>query len=146
MISIGFDYGDRRTGVAVSDASGFLAGGVTTITASSMTKTAEEALRLIGKLRAEIAVVGLPLNMDGSEGKRAETARAFGAMLASLSEGTIPVVFCDERLSTVEAHGILSEVDVRRKKRKKVVDTLAAELILQSYLDEERKKKASSSL
>ncbi|MBQ4296679.1 MAG: Holliday junction resolvase RuvX, partial [Clostridia bacterium] len=85
MISIGFDYGDRRTGVAVSDASGFLAGGVTTITASSMTKTAEEALRLIGKLRAEIAVVGLPLNMDGSEGKRAETARAFGAMLASLS-------------------------------------------------------------
>ncbi len=146
MISIGFDYGDRRTGVAVSDASGFLAGGVTTITASSMTKTAEEALRLIGKLRAEIAVVGLPLNMDGSEGKRAETARAFGAMLASLSEGTIPVVFCDERLSTVEAHGILSEVDVRRKKRKKVVDTLAAELILQSYLDEERKKKANSSL
>ena len=146
MISIGFDYGDRRTGVAVSDASGFLAGGVTTITASSMTKTAEEALRLIGKLRAEIAVVGLPLNMDGSEGKRAETARAFGAMLASLSEGTIPVVFCDERLSTVEAHGILSEVDVRRKKRKKVVDTLAAELILQSYLDEERKKKAISSL
>ncbi|MBQ4298498.1 MAG: Holliday junction resolvase RuvX, partial [Clostridia bacterium] len=108
--------------------------------------TAEEALRLIGKLRAEIAVVGLPLNMDGSEGKRAETARAFGAMLASLSEGTIPVVFCDERLSTVEAHGILSEVDVRRKKRKKVVDTLAAELILQSYLDEERKKKANSSL
>ena len=146
MISIGFDYGDRRTGVAVSDASGFLAGGVTTITASSMTKTAEEALRLIGKLRAEIAVVGLPLNMDGSEGKRAETARAFGAMLASLSEGKLPVVFCDERLSTVEAHGILSEVDVRRKKRKKVVDTLAAELILQSYLDEERKKKASSSL
>ena len=146
MISIGFDYGDRRTGVAVSDASGFLAGGVTTITASSMTKTAEEALRLIGKLRAEIAVVGLPLNMDGSEGKRAETARAFGAMLASLSEGTIPVVFCDERLSTVEAHGILSEVDVRRKKRKKVVDTLAAELILQSYLDEERKKKANPSL
>ncbi len=146
MISIGFDYGDRRTGVAVSDASGFLAGGVTTITASSMTKTAEEALRLVGKLRAEIAVVGLPLNMDGSEGKRAETARAFGAMLASLSEGTIPVVFCDERLSTVEAHGILSEVDVRRKKRKKVVDTLAAELILQSYLDEERKKKANSSL
>ena len=146
MISIGFDYGDRRTGVAVSDASGFLAGGVTTITASSMTKTAEEALRLIGKLRAEIAVVGLPLNMDGSEGKRADTARAFGAMLASLSEGTIPVVFCDERLSTVEAHGILSEVDVRRKKRKKVVDTLAAELILQSYLDEERKKKANSSL
>ena len=146
MISIGFDYGDRRTGVAVSDASGFLAGGVTTITASSMTKTAEEALRLIGKLRAEIAVVGLPLNMDGSEGKRAETARAFGAMLASLSEGKLPVVFCDERLSTVEAHGILSEVDVRRKKRKKVVDTLAAELILQSYLDEERKKKANSSL
>ena len=146
MISIGFDYGDRRTGVAVSDASGFLAGGVTTITASSMTKTAEEALRLVGKLRAEIAVVGLPLNMDGSEGKRAETARAFGAMLASLSGGKLPVVFCDERLSTVEAHGILSEVDVRRKKRKKVVDTLAAELILQSYLDEERKKKASSSL
>ena len=146
MISIGFDYGDRRTGVAVSDASGFLAGGVTTITASSMTKTAEEALRLIGKLRAEIAVVGLPLNMDGSEGKRAETARAFGAMLASLSGGKLPVVFCDERLSTVEAHGILSEVDVRRKKRKKVVDTLAAELILQSYLDEERKKKANSSL
>ena len=146
MISIGFDYGDRRTGVAVSDASGFLAGGVTTITASSMTKTAEEALRLVGKLRAEIAVVGLPLNMDGSEGKRAETARAFGAKLASLSEGKLPVVFCDERLSTVEAHGILSEVDVRRKKRKKVVDTLAAELILQSYLDEERKKKASSSL
>ena len=144
MICIGFDYGDRRTGVAVSDASGFLAGGVTTITAASMTKTAEEAVRLIAKYRAETAVVGLPLNMDGSEGTRAGTARAFGAMLVSLTGGKIPVLFCDERLSTVEAHGILSEVDVRKKKRKKVIDTLSAELILQSYLDEQRKKKAES--
>lgn len=144
MICIGFDYGDRRTGVAVSDASGFLAGGVATITASSMTKTAEEAIRLIGKYRAELAVVGLPLNMDGSEGTRAETARAFGAMLVSLSGGKIPVLFCDERLSTVEAHGILSDIDVRKKKRKKVIDTLSAELILQSYLDGERKKKAEN--
>ena len=141
MIYIGFDYGDKRTGVAVSDASAFLAGGVTTLTSGSMTRTAEYGIRLARKLGASEAVVGLPLNMDGTEGDRAATARAFGDMLLRLSGGTITAVhYCDERLSTVEAHGILSEVNIRSKKRKRVVDTLSAELILQNFLDSLRKK------
>ena len=141
MIYIGFDYGDKRTGVAVSDASAFLAGGVTTLTRGSMARTAEDGIRLARKLGASEAVVGLPLNMDGTEGDRAATARAFGDMLLRLSGGTITAVhYCDERLSTVEAHGILSEVNIRSKKRKRVVDTLSAELILQNFLDSLRKK------
>jgi len=97
---------------------------------------------LAKKHGAEEAVIGLPLNMDGTEGARAETVRTFGDMLIRLSEGGIKKVhFCDERLSTVEAHGILSDVNVHRKKRKKVIDTLSAELILQYFLDEQRKKR-----
>ena len=107
-----------------------------------MTKTAIEAVRLAKKHGAEEAVVGLPLNMDGTEGARAETARTFGNMLLELSEGQIKAVhYCDERLSTVEAHGILSFSNVTSKKRKKVIDTLSAELILQYFLDEKRKNK-----
>ena len=106
-----------------------------------MTRTAEDGIRLARKLGASEAVVGLPLNMDGTEGDRAATARAFGDMLLRLSGGTITAVhYCDERLSTVEAHGILSEVNIRSKKRKRVVDTLSAELILQNFLDSLRKK------
>ena len=142
MIYIGFDYGDKRTGVSISDASGFLAGGLCTITMPSMTRTAEEAVRLAKKHGAEEAVVGLPLNMDGTEGARAATAHAFGDMLLKLSDGSIKAVhYCDERLSTVEAHGILSFSNVHSKKRKKVIDTLSAELILQYFLDEKRKNK-----
>ena len=142
MIYIGFDYGDKRTGVSICDASEFLAGGLCTITMPSMTKTAIEAVRLAKKHGAEEAVVGLPLNMDGTEGTRAETARTFGNMLLELSEGQIRAVhYCDERLSTVEAHGILSFSNVTSKKRKKVIDTLSAELILQYFLDEKRKNK-----
>ncbi|MBQ7010664.1 MAG: Holliday junction resolvase RuvX [Clostridia bacterium] len=142
MVYICFDYGDRRTGVAISDASAFLAGGLCTINMPSMTRTAEEAVRLAKKHGAEEAVVGLPLNMDGTEGARAETAHAFGDMLIRLSDGYIKAVhYCDERLSTVEAHGILSFSNVHSKKRKKVIDTLSAELILQYFLDEKRKNK-----
>ena len=112
------------------------------LTMPSMTRTAEEAVRLARKHGAEEAVVGLPLNMDGTEGARAATAHAFGDMLLKLSDGYIKAVhYCDERLSTVEAHGILSFSNVHSKKRKKVIDTLSAELILQYFLDEKRKSK-----
>ncbi len=130
---LGVDYGDVRTGLAVSDPGRFLASGIATIKPGGMRRTAEAVAAEAEKQGATLIVIGLPKNMDGSEGFRAETVRAFAALLAEETE--IPYVFCDERLSTVSAHRFLSMTDVGSKKRKAVVDTLSAEIILQGYLD-----------
>ena len=130
------DYGDVRTGIAVSDESRFLASGIATLRENGMVKTADRVAAEAKARGAVLIVVGLPRNMDGSEGARADVIRAFCGYLAERTE--IPIETWDERLTTVEAHRILSASDVGGKKRRAVVDTLAAEIILQSYLDAHR--------
>lgn len=131
------DYGDMRTGIAVSDAGEFLASPVTVIKEPYAPKLAEKICRLVGETQAGKIILGLPRNMDGSEGFRAEKCREFAQLLRE-SCG-IDVELVDERLTTVEAHKALNFTDTRGKKRKEIVDAVSAVFILQSYLD--RKKK-----
>ena len=133
---LGVDYGDVRTGLAISDPSGFLASGIKTVKPGGMRKTAELVADEAEKNGVVLIVIGLPKNMDGSEGFRAETVRAFAALLAEYTQ--IPYTFYDERLSTVCAHQFLSLTEAKSKKRKEVVDTLSAQIILQSYLDAQK--------
>ena len=130
---LGVDYGDVRTGLAVSDALGFLASGIGTISPGGMRNTAVAVSGEAKRQNAVLIVIGLPKNMDGSEGFRAEAVRAFAALLGEYTE--IPHVFYDERLSTMEAHQYLNLTDAKGKKRKAVIDTLSAQIILQNYLD-----------
>lgn len=131
------DYGDVRTGLAISDESRFLASGITTIKENGMLRTADRVAREAAERGAALIVCGLPLNMDGSEGPRAEVVRAFVGYLAERT--TVPIELWDERLSTVEAYHILqSTSDKGAKRQRKVIDTLAAEIILQHYLDAHR--------
>ena len=133
---LGVDYGDVRTGIAVSDEARFLSSGITTLRENGMVKTAERVAKEAAERGVALIVVGIPRNMDGSYGPRAEVIRAFVGYLAERTE--VPIELWDERLTTVEAHRILSASDVGGKRRRAVVDTLAAEIILQSYLDAHR--------
>ena len=133
---LGVDYGDVRTGLAVSDPSGFLASGIATIKPGGMRNTAVAVAAEAKKQNAVLIVIGLPKNMDGSEGFRAEAVRAFAALLGEQTD--IPYTFYDERLSTACAHQILNLTETGGKKRKAVIDTLSAEIILQNYLDSKR--------
>lgn len=136
MIIMGVDLGHARTGIAVCDKREILASPVKVITAYTNEKVAAEVTALAKELRAEKIVVGLPRNMDGSEGESAQNARAFATLLQE-STG-LPVVMQDERGTTVTAHGYLNETNVRGKKRKQTVDAVAAVIILQNYLDSTR--------
>lgn len=136
---LGVDYGDVRTGLAVSDVTGMLASGIMTIKESGMRSTAKRVAAEAAARGAVKIVVGLPKNMDGSEGPRAEVVRIFAGILAE--ETPLEICFCDERMSTMEAYRFLSATETYGKKRKNVVDTLSAEIILQSWLDRERNKK-----
>lgn len=136
MIIMGVDLGHARTGIAVCDKREILASPVKVITAYTHEKVAAEVTALAKELRAEKIVVGLPKNMDGSEGESAQNARAFATLLQE-STG-LPVVMQDERGTTVTAHGYLNETNVRGKKRKQTVDAVAAVIILQNYLDSTR--------
>ena len=127
------DFGDVRTGLAISDASRFLASGIGYVKVVGLSKTAEEVARIAIERGAVCAAVGLPRNMDGTEGARADRCREFAAALSSLA--SIPVIMVDERLTTVVASRYLNETDTRGKKRKNVIDTLSAEIILQNLLD-----------
>lgn len=133
---LGVDYGDVRTGLAVSDPTGFLASGIGTIRPGGMHHTAVAVAAEAEKQGARLIVIGLPKNMDGTEGFRAEAVRAFATLLAE--ETDIPQTFYDERLSTAQAHKILNLTETGGKKRKKVIDTLSAQIILQNYLDAHR--------
>ena len=130
---LGVDYGDVRTGLAVSDISGFLAGAIGQISPGGMKNTAVAVAAEAARQGAVLIVVGLPKNMDGSEGFRAEAVRAFAALLAEYTD--IPYVFYDERLPTACAHQFLNLTETGGKKRKAVIDTLSAQIILQNYLD-----------
>jgi putative Holliday junction resolvase len=127
------DYGDVRTGLAVSDVTGFLANGIGTVRPGGMRNTAVTVAEEAKKQEAVRIVVGLPRNMDGSEGFRAEAVRAFVAILKEYTE--LPIILEDERMTTMVAHQYLNLTGTGGQKRKKVVDTLSAEIILQGYLD-----------
>ena len=132
MRVICLDVGERRIGVAVSDPLDITAQGVETIFTKGRQKDAERVLELCRQYETNHILCGLPLNMDGSAGFQAERARAMGELLTSLG---CEVRYQDERLTTKLATGVLLQADVRRAKRKEVVDKLAATYILQSFLD-----------
>ena len=133
MIILSVDYGDKRTGIAICDKLEMLASPVCVITEWNQDVLAQKIVDIATQRGVEAIVVGLPKNMDGTKGFRADACEELGAKLKTLC--SIPVTFWDERLTTVSAHKILSENNVRGKKRKNVVDAVAAEIILQDYMD-----------
>ncbi len=133
MIILSVDYGDRRTGLAVCDKLEMLASPVSVLNEWNAEALAQKIVNIAIEKKAEIIVIGLPRNMDGSKGFRAEACEELGRLISALC--SIKVDFWDERLTTVSAHKILNENNVRGKKRKNVVDAVAAEIILQDYLD-----------
>ncbi len=126
------DYGDARTGVAVSDPTGLLAGYTTVIQSRKPEVVVEELARLVRERGVEELVIGFPRNMDGTEGPRAELYRAFAGQLEEAT-GLRPVLW-DERRTTIAAHDILHATGKKMKAHKKSVDAVAASLILEGYL------------
>ncbi len=136
MVILAVDYGDVRTGIAVCDKFEMLASPVCMINQTDSGKLIEEIKLLAQKHKAEEIVVGLPKNMDSSLGSRAEKCTEFAKALELATQ--IKCVLRDERLSTVSAHNILNATNTRGKKRKAVVDQVAAVMILQDYIDYRR--------
>ena len=138
---LGVDFGDKRTGLAISNDMRTLASGITQISVGGMQKTAASVAQ-VAKDRAVVGVVvGLPVNMDGSHGPRAQHAEKFAGLLREALTALsveIPVVMQDERMTTMAASRYLNETDTRGSKRKGVIDTLSAEIILQNALDKLR--------
>ena len=132
MRIMAIDYGDAHTGIAVSDPTGFLAGFTTVITAYRPEVVAEQVAVLAKEHGVEELVLGHPKNMDGTRGPRAEKAEAMAELLKEATG--LPVVLWDERRTTIDAHQILMTGGKNAKKRKKVVDAVAASLILEGYL------------
>lgn len=129
---MGVDYGDARTGIALSDLLCSIVGSTTVIHSRRMDKTIQEICRIVKEQDVGEIVVGLPKNMNGTEGPRAELCREFAK---AVEEATgLGVTLWDERRTTVEAHNILSEHNYHGKKRKDTVDAVAASLILEGYL------------
>lgn len=134
MRIMGIDYGDARVGVAVSDALGITAQGVATVPNKVYAKMLERLVSLINEYKATTVVVGLPKNMDGTQGERCDVTKAFANDLKEKCPD-IQIVFRDERLSTVQAAGILNVTNTRGKDRKNVIDTVSACIILEDYLN-----------
>lgn len=132
MKILAVDYGDARTGIAISDLLCSIVGSTTVIHSRNQEKTLEEICRLVRENAVGEIVVGLPKNMDGSEGARAQLCREFAQLLRERTG--LPVAHWDERRTTVEAHNILSQHNYHGKKRKNTVDAVAAALILEGYL------------
>lgn len=142
MIIVGIDFGDARTGIAVCDKYEMMASDAGCVAADSYKKALAAVGERVKELKAELVVVGNPINMDGSAGPRSEKCKAFAAELTELTG--IPTVMYDERLTTVAAHKILTENNVRGKKRKATVDTLSARLILEDYLTVRKREQSNS--
>ncbi len=136
MIIIAVDLGRVRTGLAICDKTELLASPIGTITEHNEEKMFIKIVEIIKEKKAELIVMGLPRNMDNSEGESATYCREFAKKLES--ELNLEVILRDERLTTVSAHNILNSTNTRGKKRKAVVDTVSATIILQNYLDYRR--------
>ena len=132
MRIMAIDYGDAHTGIAISDPTGFMAGFTTTIDAYRPVAVAERVAALAQEHGVEELVLGHPINMDGTRGPRSEKAQAMKVLLEETS--SLPVILWDERRTTIDAHQILLNNGKNAKKRKKVVDAVAASLILEGYL------------
>ena len=132
MRIMAIDYGDAHTGIAISDPTGFMAGFTTTIDAYRPEAVAERVAALAQEHGVEELVLGHPINMDGTRGPRSEKAQAMKVLLEETS--SLPVILWDERRTTIDAHQILLNNGKNAKKRKKVVDAVAASLILEGYL------------
>ena len=130
---MGIDYGDARTGVALSDLLCSIVGSTVVVPSRNRERALADILRIAREQEVGTIVVGLPRNMDGSEGVRAELCREFGALLGQMTG--LPIVMWDERRTTVEAHNILSQHNYHGQKRKNTVDAVAASLILEGYLN-----------
>lgn len=132
MKIMGVDYGDARTGIAISDLLCSIVGSTTVVPSRNTEKAIADIVKLCKDNMVGEIVVGLPRNMDGTEGPRAEVCREFADKLAEATG--LPVTMWDERRTTVEAHNILSQHNYHGKKRKNTVDAVAASLILEGYL------------
>ena len=139
MRKIGLDVGDRTIGVAVSDPLGITAQGITTIERVGIRKDSGKVIDYIKKYECDTVVMGLPLSMSGEDSEQTIRVREFRTMLENKMKSTgikgVKVVWQDERLTTVQAERIMIQADVRRNKRKEVIDKQAAVIILQSFLD-----------
>ncbi len=138
MRVLGIDYGEKRIGLAISDPLGIIAQGLKVVSAENFfqNKGIEEFRELIKEFKISKIVVGFPLNMDGSTGKKGNEVQSFVEQLKK--HISLPIVLWDERLTTVAAENILINSDLSRKRRKKVVDKVAAAIILQGYLDRQK--------
>ena len=127
------DFGDVRTGLAISDVTRFLASGIGYITPGGIEKTADAVAEIAIKEGVSAIIVGLPKNMDGSEGSRADRCKKFARLVEERC--SLPVAMFDERMTTMTASRYLNETGTRGGKRKQVIDTLSAQIILQNCLD-----------
>ena len=133
---LGVDYGEARTGLAHSDALGLYAVGMGNIKSYNMEKAAADIAAKAAEIGAELIVIGKPVNMKGTMGEKVEKVTHLGELIATHTD--IPIDFYDERMTTMSAHKILQESGIRAKNRKQIIDSLAAELILQGYMDRKR--------
>lgn len=133
---LGIDYGEARTGLAVSDALGLLANGIGNIEERDINRLINKIAEKVKEYSIELMVIGYPVNMNGTLGPKAEKVAKLSERLKEKTG--IPIVLFDERCTTMAAHKILSETNTRGKKRKGVVDTLSAQIILQNYMDGNR--------
>ena len=138
MRVLGLDIGTKNIGVALSDELGILAQGKEVILRKSDKYAIARIKEIVEEFGVGKIVAGLPMNMDGSKGARAEDSERFSGKIEK--EISVPVILWDERLSTKEAEDVMIRADISRKKRKKVIDKVAAQLILQGYLDSEFKR------
>ena len=132
MRILAIDYGDQRIGLALSDLSATLCGRAWTIHEWNLDRAVEQVAAAAKETGAGLLVLGLPKNMDGTEGPRAEKSRAFRELL--IRDSGLPVVLWDERRSSIEAHAILHAAGKKEKQHRKTVDAVAASLILEGYL------------
>ncbi len=142
MRILGLDVGSKTIGVAVSDELNLIAQGVTTLKRKGLRLDIKDLLRMIEEFKVEKVVVGLPKNMNGSLGPSAKMVLSLVEELKKFVD--LPIITWDERLSTVAAQKALLEADVSRKKRKQVIDKVAALLILQGYLDSQTRMESPS--
>ena len=139
MRVMAIDYGDAHTGVAVSDPTGFLVGTTTTINSRRQEVVVDRLAELIREHRPEEVVLGFPKNMDGTDGRKAELYRELAARMEEITG--MEIILWDERRTTIDAHQILFNQGKDGRKRKKLVDAVAASLILENYLDYKRMRR-----
>lgn len=135
MRVMALDLGDSRIGIALSDPMKIIANGYETYTRLKDERDFTHIVDIVKEKEVEIVVIGLPINMDGTMGERVEKSKVFGEKLKPLLPKNVKIDYIDERLTTVSAEKMLIDADVRRDKRKTVIDKIAATIILQSYLD-----------